>query len=67
MLDTKDSRKEFVKMKWFYKWRYHRNARKSLKYQGGNEQFPNGTKYETLFKIHIEKMRFYATKLGWME
>jgi hypothetical protein len=39
----------------------------SLKYQGGSQQFPNGTKYGTLFNIHIEKMRYYATKLGLMD
>jgi hypothetical protein len=54
-------------MKWFYRWRYRRHLIGSLKYQGGNSDFPNGTKYNTLFSIHIEKMRYYATKLGWMK
>jgi uncharacterized protein VirK/YbjX len=53
-------------LKWFYRWRYYANQRKAIRYDGF---FPNGggPKYETLYNIHIEKMRWYATKLGWMK
>ena len=54
-------------MKWFYMWRYQRHIHKSVKYNVGSINFPNASKYETLFKIHIEKARYYATKAGRME
>lgn len=45
-------------MKWFYNWRYYRHQAKSIKYT-------DARLYPTLFKYHIEKMRYYAVKLGW--
>lgn len=46
-------------MKWFYEWRYFRHQEKSIKYT-------ETKKYPTLYYFHIEKCRYYATKLGWL-
>jgi hypothetical protein len=46
-------------MKWFYEWRYKRHQNLSERYFG--------VKYQTLYAWHIEKSRYYATKLGWLK
>jgi hypothetical protein len=46
-------------VKWFHEHMYRKHQKIAIRHI-------DTKKYPTIYKYHIEKMRYYATKLGWM-